>query len=656
MANPEPAAPPREVLEPEDQVFKVVALEKLHESRTNPRRTFPPQAQADLEASIREKGMIVPIVARPVNGGFEVVAGARRYRAAKKVGLRDVPLLVRELTDKQALEVQVIENLQRADVHPMEEGEGYRQLMEKAGYEVAALARKVGKSASYVYQRLKLADLAAPAKDAFLKDEITAGHAILIARLSPEDQKAALHRCLPDAFVSTNEGGDRAAHVDLYDEIERTGAAPQKVVLPVRSLAKWVADEVHADLKRAPWDTDDASLLPKAGPCRSCPKRTGNCPGLFPEVRKDTTCTDRACFREKLEAWFAREKKALEEAGQKAAFISTEERWKVDEAQEGVKYKGDWHGLGKKKCGSQVVGLVVDGSDRGKTLPVCGAAGCSVHNPRLTYSSPARPSGAGKSPAQLERERRDAEDRERKNRRDGELTVALFRAALDKAPSRPGFPEFQALAAYLSVGDIPAEVTRLYPQFRSYGSHEAAMKKLKARDLVRFVLGFTMSDGYDDVDEHAVLQACKRWKVPVGQVKLSLKKKWDAQDARIAAGRGAGMAGVVELLGPEALGKTKGKPTKPTCGRCGCTKDEACKKHEVEGLAGAEWAVLDRATNHGLCTTCVTVDELGRLGDHAKAAVKPKKPAGGGKSKPANKLKSVTQAKARPPAGRGKKK
>ncbi len=208
--------------------FQIVPIGKIVESSTNPRRRFSEQGMLDLTESVRKHGVLVPLLVRPVNGhldsqsrtslairgtecpSYEIIAGARRFRAAKAAELGEIPVRVKEISDTEALELQILENLQREDVHPLEEALGYQALMERAGYEVAAIAAKVAKSESYVYQRLKLAELIEPAKDAFLEDRITAGHAILIARLQAADQEKALEACFQDRWGYGYQG-DRQA-------------------------------------------------------------------------------------------------------------------------------------------------------------------------------------------------------------------------------------------------------------------------------------------------------------------------------------------------------------------------------------------------------------------------------------------------------------
>jgi ParB/RepB/Spo0J family partition protein len=209
--------------------FSEIEIEQITESTSNPRKRF---GEIDeLAQSIREQGVIEPLIVRPHAGrmhGYELVAGARRLRAARLAGLVDVPCLIRTLTDLQVLEIQVTENLQRKDVHPLEEADAYAALMQADhAYTVEAVAARVGRSTSYVYQRLKLKDLTTDAREAFETDEITAAHAVRLARLSPADQARGLDEC-------------------FYQLFGREGAGRE--VAPVAKLDLWIADHTKVDV------------------------------------------------------------------------------------------------------------------------------------------------------------------------------------------------------------------------------------------------------------------------------------------------------------------------------------------------------------------------------------------------------------------------
>jgi ParB family chromosome partitioning protein len=155
-------------------------IESLRANARNPRRTFSETDLAELTDSIRERGIIQPIVVRPVRGHgdtFEIIAGERRWRAAQRAGLHDVPVVVVEATDAQALEFAIIENVQRADLNAIEEAGGYLALMEEFNHSQDAVAQIVGKSRSHVANTLRLLKLSEPVKAYVLSGQLSAGHA-----------------------------------------------------------------------------------------------------------------------------------------------------------------------------------------------------------------------------------------------------------------------------------------------------------------------------------------------------------------------------------------------------------------------------------------------------------------------------------------------
>lgn len=172
--------------------FKHVPITSVTESKTNPRRHFSEQGMQELTASVKGSGILVPLIVVAEGEGYEIVAGARRFRAATAAGLTTVPVIVRDLTQAQVLEAQVVENLQREDVHPLDEAKGYETLMKVAKYDVGRVAASVGRSVKYIYDRVKLLALSPEAQELFWKGRITAGHAILLARLSPSEQKRVI--------------------------------------------------------------------------------------------------------------------------------------------------------------------------------------------------------------------------------------------------------------------------------------------------------------------------------------------------------------------------------------------------------------------------------------------------------------------------------
>ncbi|WP_439572291.1 ParB/RepB/Spo0J family partition protein [Phreatobacter sp.] len=167
-----------------------VPIEFIRANPRNPRRLFRDEDLQELAASVKERGIIQPLVVRSVAGtadAYEIVAGERRWRAAQQAGLHEVPIHLVEVGDREALELAIIENVQRSDLNPLEEAMGYSELIEQFGYAQADLARIIGKSRSHVANMLRLMKLPEPVQ-AYLRDgQITAGHArALLAHADPE--------------------------------------------------------------------------------------------------------------------------------------------------------------------------------------------------------------------------------------------------------------------------------------------------------------------------------------------------------------------------------------------------------------------------------------------------------------------------------------
>jgi len=167
---------------------KVIAIDMLRGGRGNPRKDFREDELAELAESIRQKGLVQPIVVRPdPNGGFEIVAGERRWRASQMAGLHQIPVIVRELSDQETLELAIIENVQRSDLNAIEEAGGYHELMERFAYTQERLAEVIGKSRSHVANTLRLLKLPDSVKALISDGKLTAGHArALIGREDAE--------------------------------------------------------------------------------------------------------------------------------------------------------------------------------------------------------------------------------------------------------------------------------------------------------------------------------------------------------------------------------------------------------------------------------------------------------------------------------------
>ena len=263
--------------------YQTIALTSIHESTTNPRRTFDETKLAELADSLRTQGLIQPITVRPNSDGYEIIAGARRFRAAQLAAFEEIPVRIVQLSDEQALEWMLVENSQRLDVHPYEEAQGFQRLLELPGYDAATLAEKTGKSESLIYSRLALLHLIPEVAEAFQAERITASHANLIARLPQDFQQQAFEACWRKDYQ------DKEAHL-----------------LPAKHLSAWIANNVYLPLDEAPFDREDATLNPGAGACSACPRRSGYNTSLFFDVAADQ-CLDGNCYHAKLAEHIDRE-------------------------------------------------------------------------------------------------------------------------------------------------------------------------------------------------------------------------------------------------------------------------------------------------------------------------------------------------------------
>ena len=176
----------------EEKASLYLPISQVESCAGQPRKQFDPDALADLADSIREHGIIQPLTVRKLQSGYyQIIAGERRWRAARMAGLDQVPAIVVEADDRKAMELAMIENLQREDLNPMEEAEGYRQLMEQYNLTQEETAQRVGKSRSAVANALRLLNLC-PSVRAMVEDgRLTSGHARTILPLSPALQKKA---------------------------------------------------------------------------------------------------------------------------------------------------------------------------------------------------------------------------------------------------------------------------------------------------------------------------------------------------------------------------------------------------------------------------------------------------------------------------------
>lgn len=205
----EPAKKESEV-RPKDEADNADAVKyiKIHDIMPNvnqPRKTFNEDKIEELAASIREHGIIQPIVVRKHKKGYEIVAGERRWRAAMKAELSQVPCLIRELDDEQNMLIAIIENMQREDLNPIEEAEGLRQMTDTFGMTQEQVSKSVGKSRPYITNSMRLLKLPEYIKDSIAEGKLSAGHGRTLITITKEDERKALWEKIVSEGLSVRE-------------------------------------------------------------------------------------------------------------------------------------------------------------------------------------------------------------------------------------------------------------------------------------------------------------------------------------------------------------------------------------------------------------------------------------------------------------------
>lgn len=506
----------------DSRFMPVLSIDSIFESPQNPRKHFDPTALQELEQSIREKGVLTPVLVRPVPGWsvtpetirprqYELAAGHRRFRAAKAAGLDALPAVAREMTDAELLEVLVIENDQREDVHPLEEAAGYLALMRTAKYDVARIAARTGRSAKYVYDRLKLMELIPKAQALFMAGKFSAGHAILLARLKPEDQKRALTLEHRDRGLFRSENG-----IPFREEDERADEKdPYHLATPrsVREFEGWIQDRVRAEVAHVD-------------------------PFLFP----DTAAILEERKADKLKAiQITSEYRASDDVREaaKGERILGQAMWKRADGKEG-----------SKTCARSRVGFVACGPGQGEAFVVCANKDkCEVHWGSDIRARKKRQSeiAKGGAPAKKARDRYAEEEKKRQEERDREEAE---RGRWRKA--RPQIVEALVAAVTKAPVGVDSALGRIVHQLARCGN---AIQKLvpigkTSDDLVRHLAFSKLHD-------------------------LATNEYWAARELP-AQCKALGFD-VRKILDQAAPVQTSAKPQAGTCRKCGCTEGAACE-------------------------------------------------------------------------------
>ncbi|MFA5803695.1 MAG: ParB/RepB/Spo0J family partition protein [Melioribacteraceae bacterium] len=316
--------------------LKEVKIEKIVFSKTNPRKEFNKNSLQELADSIKSNGLVNPVTLRKKGSNYELVSGERRVRACKLIKKKTVLSIIKDLSDEQVLEIQYIENLQRQDVHPLDEATFIQGMLETGKYTIETIADKIGKSISYVSSRYRLIWLIKDAHKLYAEGKIELGHALLIAKMQEDAQQKLLK------YIS------------------------QSFRVPTVSELRVQVAGLMPNLNEAPFNRKDKLLLPDAGSCFECKKRTGNAVDLFTEFSGNNICTDGSCYKEKVNLHMAMQIDKADESGTPLVRIS------------GVNYGAKKNVLGqneytltKKPEGKGVQkAIYTDGPQKGKVIDI----------------------------------------------------------------------------------------------------------------------------------------------------------------------------------------------------------------------------------------------------------------------------------------------
>jgi len=456
-------------------------------SDENVRRTVNESSVRELADSIKATGLAQPILVRPFgtpNGHkdarqhYKLVTGQRRVAAFRLLEESAIPAVVREMTDEEADEIQITENLQREDVPPLEEAEGYAKLQAHLGT-ATAIAQRVGKEVSYVTKRLQLLQLGGMARKALAERLITIDHALLLARLGPTEQDVNLKWALnPNSGIKEPVEDTIAQRIKERDRNNRWSGywEPQSVL----DLKHHIEEHVGRKLSRAPWDLDAKfDSLPEVPACNYCPSNTKHNDSLFGDLNiSAATCENGACFEQKRAAFvelklakISRETVRVEPPA--GSSLNAVDRyvfplrlsWKtstvipraqrkglVDRdgfAPDQVFRYGQWIDARPKSCAYVRQGITVDWSDEahrgymgrgeklhkpGALLTVCVAQQCKVH--KKGYASAEKRESGLRNENSAEA-RADREKWQSEAKAENAARILVIREALDKVKKIP---------------------------------------------------------------------------------------------------------------------------------------------------------------------------------------------------------------------------
>lgn len=368
---------------------KSVPLTQIELPAHNTRKQINAAKFKGLVASIKQHGVLQPILVRQLSGTngharYQIIAGERRFRAAQEAGLAEIPTNIRAFDETQILSANLTENLQREEIHPLDEAAGFLRMKEELNLDLRAIAQRVAKDVRYVARRMALNDLIEEACADLRKELITLAHALEICRLTPEIQPHALAAC-----YETKYGFNRQTH-EQDNQPDKS-----KPVRHVRYLQEWIARNVHLNLEQAPFPVDEPKLREDGLTCLNCPKRSGYNKTLFADIKHADTCLDPLCYQQKVRAFLTLKGAELEaKHGKPIPLISL--YYSSDTDAPGVVKRDQFEPIERKadRCEFAEPAVCADHQHFGQTKWICREATCKDHQGRAPE---VRSHGNGKS-------------------------------------------------------------------------------------------------------------------------------------------------------------------------------------------------------------------------------------------------------------------
>lgn len=369
--------------------LKLVPLTQIELPPSNTRKQIDAAKLKNLTASIKQQGVLQPILVRQLSGTnghtrYEIIAGERRFRAAQEAGLSEIPANIRAMDETQTLSANLTENLQREEIHPLDEADGLLRMKDELSLDLRAIAQRIAKDVRYVARRLALTNLIEEARADLRKERITLAHALEICRLTPELQPHALAACYETKYNFNRQSQQREDTPDKTQPVRH-----------VRYLQDWIARNVHLNLEQAPFPLDETKLREDGLTCLNCPKRSGYNKTLFADIKHADTCLDPLCYQQKVRAFLQLKGAELEaKHGKPVALISL--HYGNESGMPGIVGRDQFEPIERKadRCEFAEPALCANRQHFGQTKWICREATCKDHLGRVPE---ARSRGNGKA-------------------------------------------------------------------------------------------------------------------------------------------------------------------------------------------------------------------------------------------------------------------